>query len=378
MSKYFTNIEVQDRKGNPNDLFTFKMKDVLISSVIGNCLRRVIGLDIPVYSISPESFVVLKNTSSWDKDRLIHQLSYLPLIQESFEKIDLNMVELHLDIKNESKENIDILSNRLKFYNKEKDKNIDNDNFILYDNYLLVEDFLPFQEIKLKCQVEYKTKRNSSAIHQAGTVGLDYVIDSKDNSRNFPSEISFIVTLQTGINPKQLILKAFDILINRFDNIEKAIEEKDSSVFYIELNRNNRYDFVFIGEDHTLGSLIEKWNNRHDTNSVTGYRLTTDTKSIKIDYGLSKFSVKLEIDNDVTKDKILDSVEKSIYISEKDEKKQRDETVKSFLINLDRIRKYLSSLKTDFEKVKINNIPLEDFNKTYFNNRTLRANRLKK
>ena len=174
------------------------------------------------------------------------------------------------------------------------------------------------------------------------------------------------------------IALGINLLFLKSSLIILSAAEKDSSVFYIELNRNNRYDFVFIGEDHTLGSLIEKWNNRHDTNSVTGYRLTTDTKSIKIDYGLSKFSVKLEIDNDVTKDKILDSVEKSIYISEKDEKKQRDETVKSFLINLDRIRKYLSSLKTDFEKVKINNIPLEDFNKTYFNNRTLRANRLKK
>ena len=380
MSKYFSNIEIQDRKSYFNDLFTFDMKDtkdIIISSVIGNCVRRVAGLDIPTYSVSPESFVFTNNTSQWDKDRIIHQLSYLPIIQEHIHKMDLNMIELHLDIKNDSGKFIDILSNEIKIYNKESKKYISNDKFLPYDDYLLIEDLGPLQEIKLKCQFEYNTKRKSSAIHQAATVGMDYDLS---DGKEFPDNLYFLVTLQVGISPKTLISNSFDVLINRIKSMEKSIKENDSSLCYIEVNRNNRYDFVFIGEDHTMGSLIEKWNNRHDSNSVTGYRLTTDKKSIKIDYGLSKFSVGLKIDNNIIKsNKFENLIEKSITsLTEKEEKKQKDETVKSFLINLDRIRKYLLLLKTDFEKVKVNNISLENFNKKIENGRFKRLTRLKK
>lgn len=377
MSQYFSNIEIQDRKNSVNDLFTFGMKDIIISSVIGNCIRRVSGLDIPTYSVSPESFVFIKNTTHWDKDRIINQLSYLPIIQEYIHKMDLNMIELHLDIKNDTGKFIDILSNEIKIYNKESKKYISNDKFLLYDDYLLIEDLGPLQEIKLKCQFEYKTKRNSSAIHQAATVGMDYdLVDGKE----FPDNLSFLVTLQTGISPKTLISNSFDILINRIKLMEKSIKENDSSLCYIEINRNNRYDFVFIGEDHTMGSLIEKWNNRHNSNSVTGYRLTTDKKSIKIDYGLSKFSVDLKIDNDILKsNKFENLIEKSkTSLNEKEEKKQKEETVKSFLINLDKIRKYLLLLKTDSEKVKVNNISLENFNKKIEQYRFKRLTKFKK
>ena len=356
MSKYFSDFKVQNR--NPtiaeNDIFQFRMKNVILSSVIGNCIRRVAGLDIPTYSVSPESFIFTKNTSPWDKDRVIHQLSYLPLNQEPFKKLDLNMIELHIDVKNDTKLFRDVLSSEITFYDKEKKKYIDSSNFLIYNDFLVIEDLGPMQELKLKCQFEYKTKRNSSAIHQAGTIGLDY-----ENKKSYPKDILFNVTLQVGISPKKIILESFEILTNRLNNMEKAIKNKDSTLFYIELNRNNRYDFVFIGEDHTTGSLIEKWNNHHDSNSLTGYRLTTDKNSIKIDYGLNKFLKSLSIENNIIDNKINTLLEKNLIID--DNKNEKEETIKSFLISVDRIRKYLTELKNDFDNVKVNYISVKAY-----------------
>lgn len=370
MSKHFSDIRVQNRTStiSVNDLYHFRMKNVILSSVIGNCIRRVAGLDIPTYSVSPESFIITKNTSPWDKDRIIHQLSYLPLNQEPFTKVDLNMIELHIDVKNDTNVYRDVLSNEITFYDKEKKKNIDINNFLLYDDFLVIEDLGPRQELKLKCQFEYKTKRNSFAFHQAGTIGIDYKIE-----KEYPKDILFNITLHIGIGPKELILKSFDILIDRLQKMEKAIKNKDPTLFYIELNRNNRYDFVFIDEDHTIGSLIEKWNNHHDANSLTGYRLTTDRKSIKIDYGLSKFSKNIVINDNIIDNKLNSLIEKSL--SNTGDNKEKEETIKAFLINVDRLRKYLTEIKTDFNKVKITNISVNEYMKDIEKNRVERMSR---
>jgi DNA-directed RNA polymerase subunit L len=145
----------------------------------------------------------------------------------------------------------------------------------------------------------------------------------------------------------------------------------------MQLNRYHRYDFVFIGEDHTIGNLIEKWNNRHDSRSVTGYRQPSDGKSIKIDYGLDKFAPVIFTQNDGgDDDKLENLIEKSIIsIDEKKEKQQRIDTLKIFIENLLRIEEYLIELKDDWEKVKIINVPVKEYMNSIFKQRIERLQR---
>jgi hypothetical protein len=376
-SKYFSDVRLMVRDpilGQPDD-FSFTMKGVTVSITVANCIRRVIGLDIPTFAISPETISYSKNTSVWDPEMIGHQLSFIPMKPSFLSKTDLNMLELMLDVRNEEKEYRYVFSKEFMMRNKETNKVIPVDQIFVYDNLPL---FLlgPRQQVTLTCKLDYSTKRELGARHQSATAGIDYVTDDKDPDKD-PDEILFNVNIQTGFTAKELVSVSFDNLIARTRKLQEAINKKDTNLFYIQLNRYHRYDFVFLGEDHTMGSLIEKWNNRHDTRSVTGYRQTRDRKAITIDYGLHKFSPVIFVqNNDGSDDRLENLIEKSIVsLDEKKEKEQRDSTIQIFVENLTRLEKYLLELKTDWNKVKVVDVSTKDFMETVEKQRVERSER---
>jgi hypothetical protein len=375
-SKHFTDIQLM--KNDPvigsSDEFSFKMKDVTLSVTIANCIRRSIGLDIPTYAILPETISYSENTSVWDPELISHQLSFIPMKTSSLSKIDLNMLELILDVKNENPEYRYVFSKEFITRNKETNTIDSIDNIFLYDNIPL---FLlgPRQQVILSCQLDYGTKRELGTRHQSATAGIDYISDEKNPDKD-PNEILFNVNIQTGYSAKELVSLSFDNIISRIRKLQEAINKKDPNLFYIQLNRYHRYDFVFLGEDHTIGTLIEKWNNRHDTRSVTGYRQTRDKNSITIDYGLHKFSPAIFKEDDINTNNIENIIENSIVsINESKEKEQRESTIKIFVENLVRIEKYLFELKTDWNKVNIVEKSTKDFMENINKQRIERLNR---
>ena len=376
-SKHFSDVRlmVRDPILGPPDDFSFTMKGVTVSITVANCIRRVIGLDIPTFAISPETISYSKNTSVWDSEMIGHQLSFIPMKPSFLSKTDLNMLELMLDVRNEEKEYRYVFSKEFMMRNKETNKVIPVDQIFVYDNLPL---FLlgPRQQVTLTCKLDYSTKRELGARHQSATAGIDYVTDDKDPDKD-PDEILFNVNIQTGFTAKELVSVSFDNLIARTRKLQEAINKKDTNLFYIQLNRYHRYDFVFLGEDHTMGSLIEKWNNRHDIRSVTGYRQTRDRKAITIDYGLHKFSPVIFVqNNDGSDDRLENLIEKSIVsLDEKKEKEQRDSTIRIFVENLTRLEKYLLELKTDWNKVKVVDVSTKDFMETVEKQRVERSER---
>ena len=368
-SKYFSDIRLMERESliGPPDEFSFIMKGVTVSITIANCIRRIIGLDIPTFTISPETIDYQVNTSAWDPEMITHQISLMPMKPDFLQKADLNMLELILDVKNENMAYRYVLSKEFIFKNIETNKTIAVDNIFVYDNLPIVL-LGPKQNISLTCKLELMTKRESDSRHQAGTAGIDYITDEK-NPDNDPSDILFNVNIQTGISPKELISMSFDNLINRLQKMQEAIRTKDSKLLYIQLNRYHRYDFVFIGEDHSMGSLIEKWNNRHDSRSVTGYRQTRDKKAITIEYGLNKFSPVLFTQNNNGDDEKLENlVIKSVAsIDKSKENEQKEETIKIFSENILRLENYIIELKKEWNKVNIllvsNKDYMDDINK---------------
>lgn len=376
-SKHFSDVRlmVRDPILGPPDDFSFTMKGVTVSITVANCIRRVIGLDIPTFAISPETISYSKNTSVWDPEMIGHQLSFIPMKPSFLSKTDLNMLELMLDVRNEEKEYRYVFSKEFMMRNKETNKVIPVDQIFVYDNLPL---FLlgPRQQVTLTCKLDYSTKRELGARHQSATAGIDYVTDDKDPDKD-PDEILFNINIQTGFTAKELVSVSFDNLIARTRKLQEAINKKDTNLFYIQLNRYHRYDFVFLGEDHTMGSLIEKWNNRHDTRSVTGYRQTRDRKAITIDYGLHKFSPVIFVqNNDGSDDRLENLIEKSIVsLDEKKEKEQRDSTIRIFVENLTRLEKYLLELKTDWNKVKVVDVSTKDFMETVEKQRVERSER---
>jgi len=376
-SNYFSDIRVMEQEESigPPDEFSFIMKGVTVSITIANSIRRIIGLDNPTFTISPETIDYNVNTSAWDNEMITHQISLMPMKPDFLQKADLNMLELTLDVKNEEMAYRYVLSKEFILKNIETNKTIPINNIFVYDNIPIVS-LGPKQNINLTCKMEIITKRYSDARHQAGMAGIDYISDEKDPDKD-PDEILFNVNLQTGISPKELISLSFDNLINRLQKLQDAIKTNDPNLLYIQLNRYHRYDFVFIGEDHTMGSLIEKWNNRHDSRSVTGYRETRDKKAITIDYGLNKFSPVIFTENNNGNGKKLENlVTKSLASIDKGkEKEQKDSTIKIFLENLSRLEQYIMELKTDWNKVKVLLISNKDYMNDINQKRIERLNR---
>ena len=175
MSKYFSDIKLMDRdsKLGPKNEFKFIMKNVNISNTIANAIRRIGSLNLKTFTISDKSINFIKNTSSSHTEMITHQLVFIPLKSKLLLTLDLNMLELSLDVKNTDKSFRYIMSNELKLQNKETKQNIPIEEIIIYDNLPLF--LLGFdQEIKLTCGFEYKSKNESSAIHQSASLVIDF------------------------------------------------------------------------------------------------------------------------------------------------------------------------------------------------------------
>lgn len=351
-------MEVDPRYGHSDEFF-FYMENVTLAPTIANSIRTAIGSDIETYAISPETIDYHKNTSVWDGEMISHQISFIPTKPDFLDNSDLNMLELKLDTKNNGNAYRYVFSREFTLKNKETDEQIPINKVFICEN-IPVFSLGPNQEVSLSCQFDYKSKRASDSRHQSATAGIDYADAPKGNMD--PEKVLFNVNIQVGIPPKKIVSLAFQNLIDRLQKLQEGIKTGDSNVYYLQLNKYYRYDFVFIGENHTIGSLIEKWNNRHDLRSVTGYRITRDNKAITIDYGLSRFTPEIFERKEDDGEKIENLLEKSLgYLNGEKEKEQREFTVKAFLENLLRLEKYLTELQEDWNKVKVTNIPIPNY-----------------
>jgi hypothetical protein len=362
MIKYFGEIQVLDDE--PQDEFKFSMKNITLKNPIGNMIRWSAMCDISTITIDPKTIDVKVNTSARATEDIHSALSFLIFKKDFLEKSDLKMIELSLDSKNDTISFKYVMVEELKLLNKETKENIPTDNIILYNNAPL---FLlgPGKQVSLTCGFEKKSKRETNSIHQSASIGY---IESLDNK-----EINFTAILQSDMTPKNLINTSFQRIEDRLTDMKKVIEQKNSDSFFIELNKNNRYNFIFLDQPEQIGNLIEKWNNRFDNDSITGYHMTNDDKGLNIEYGIKKFIPEV-IEKDVSSKDIL---EKSLQkINPEKEKKQREETIKLFIINLDRILKYIIELRQDWDKVKSKTISKKDWLKMVYEERVSRSTRM--
>lgn len=362
MSKYFGEIQILDEE--PSDEFKFSMKNVTLKNSIGNMMRWTAMCDISTITIDPKTINVEINTSDRANEDIHSALSFLIFKKDFLESADLKMIELSLEVKNDLLSFRYVMVEELRLSNKETKEIIPNDKIILYPDSPL---FLlgPGKQVKLTCGFEKKSKRDSTSIHQSSTIGY---IESVDNK-----ELYFTGILQCDMKPKELIIASFQRIEERLTRMKKNIEQKNSDNFFIELNKNNRYNFIFLNEPEQIGSLIEKWNNYFDSDSITGYYMTNDEKGLSIEYGIKKFIPEIIQSDSSNKSMLEKSLKK---INPEKEQKQREETIKLFVINIDRILKYIIELRQDWDKVKSKTIPKKDWLKMVYEERVANSKRL--
>lgn len=381
MAKYFTDIDLMMREthlGPPNE-FRFRAKKIALGVAISNSIRRSICRNISNYSVAPETIRYESNTSCWDPEMITHQIIFMDFRSEFLDESDLNMMELVLEVKNNSGETDYrwVFANEFELRNKETNERVPIEKVLVYPQQPLLT-LAPGENLSLKCSVEKMSKNEAERVesdaarHQSAMAAIEYKVDEKEPD-NDPTDILFSVNIQTGLNAKDLVQTGLENLIQIFQNLQESIKNRKADKFYIQINRYFRYDFVFLDEDHTAGNLIEKWINRYDPRSAAGYRQTRDRKSIIIDYGLFKF-VPAILQDKISSNDLEEVVERSITsLDKKKEENQRLETIRTFLEHLSRIEQYLKELHTDWKKVSVRSLSVSDYNEETDRLRRLRS-----
>jgi DNA-directed RNA polymerase subunit L len=78
------------------------------------------------------------------------------------------------------------------------------------------------------------------------------------NKRGDPTRIQFSMESEVALTPKQIMVKAFDILITKLERVKASVnnEEVDTG-FLTTREASPGYEFVFKNEDDTLGNLLQ-------------------------------------------------------------------------------------------------------------------------
>jgi len=323
MSKYFSTItEMEGYKKRRSDEFYVSLKSD-IPECIGNTILRSIMSSIQTYTIDPKSIVFHKNTSSWGNHILQKQFEYIPLMYDIFDKKDINMIEIELNITNKNIEYRYVKTGEMVVKNKEKDIILKNEDIFFANIPLFLIGYN--EEVHMTCSLEYDSQKNTNSRHQASNCGMYF----DDNTK----EVRLSVSKQTGISSKELVIKSIESIVKRLQDLEQNITISNKSKVHIQINANRRFDFILIDDDYTIGSLIEAWNNTKLQDIVTGCKKSIDHKSIILDFGVKGLD---------TKEKI-------------------DDVIKVFLKSLQDIHKYMNILLEDSKKINTKTIPIPTY-----------------
>jgi DNA-directed RNA polymerase subunit L len=341
MSKHFSNVSFE----HGEDL-SFQVNDLPV--YVANTLRRALMSEIPTYSLDLETIKFLENTSPWDNELVTHFITFVTFLPQALSKHDLNMLELRLWAENTTSTYRYVFASELHVINKETKEVLANKDIVLYPDSPLFT-LGPKQKVVLTSSFEFKTKNDVvdlsqfAARHQASNVGYSYKEEDT---------IYFKVSIYAGIAPSPFVSMAFDSLLQRLRDIQEAIKTSLQERVYIQLNQNGRYDFVLMGENHTLGNLISRWIAR-DGKSIAGYHLTRDRKGVAIDFGLARFVPAILRQSELAP-ALEELLETSFQaLDPATEKQQRDATIQAFLENLKRLEQYFVDLQEDWKKLRI-------------------------
>jgi len=289
------------------DVISFTLRDVNVS--IANGLRRTILSDVPsvVFRTTPHEenkCNILVNTSRLNNEILKQRLSCIPI----------HINDLNMPLQNYILEvNVENLTDTIMYVTTEhfKIKNITTNQYltevdqkkIFPSNNLTgyyidfarlrpkISDEIPGEKLQLTCEFSIGTAKQDSMFNIVSNCTYGFTQDdeaiekelakksqewkdkgmSKDeivfetknwtllDGQRVVKRDSFDFTIQTiGIFTNQeLIRKACDILIQKFDSLNTDIDTDELKIFPSDNTMPNSYDVILENEDYTIGKVIE-------------------------------------------------------------------------------------------------------------------------
>lgn len=293
-----------------DDTLTFTLSNVDVS--YANALRRTIISDIPVvvFKTAPHEenkCNIIHNTSRLNNEIVKQRLGCIPICIKDL-NIPFKNYLLEVDVENKTDTTLIVTTKDFKVKNLTTNSYLEeNDLRKIFPAYIppngkgeyfidflklrpKISDDIPGEKIKLTCEFSISTARNDSMFNVTGTCSYGCTPDEekihqelairkqqwKDQDKNdkeikfeadnwlllegmrYVKKYSFDFILQSiGIYENtEIVSKACGILVDKFTNLSKIIENDEISIEQSFTTLENSYDIILENEDYTVGNIL--------------------------------------------------------------------------------------------------------------------------
>ena len=346
------NPQVELNSRHNDEMLLFTLSGVNVS--LANAIRRTILSDIPlvVFRTTPyeqNKANIIANTSRLNNEILKQRLSCIPIHIKDIDGFPLKNYQLEVNVENITDTMMYVTTENFVINDLVTGKPIDeakNREIFPADDYTgyfidfvrlrpKISEELPGEKIHLTCELSIGTAKEDGMFNSVSTCSYGYTVDTvvqeatleklkqkwKDEGKNadevnfeaknwklldgmrITKQDSFDFIIQTvGIFDNiELVQKACEILIDKFQYQDSLIEKDELVIEKSQNTMANSYDIILENEDYTIGKVLEyfmytkfyetkiltfcgfKKMHPHDSQSIirVAYREPIDISTIK-------------------------------------------------------------------------------------------------
>jgi DNA-directed RNA polymerase subunit L/DNA-directed RNA polymerase alpha subunit len=346
------NPQVELNSRHNDEMLLFTLSGVNVS--LANAIRRTILSDIPlvVFRTTPHEqnkANIIANTSRLNNEILKQRLSCIPIHIKDIDGFPLKNYQLEVNVENITDTVMFVTTENFVINDLTTGKPIDqakNREIFPADDYTgyfidfvrlrpKISEELPGEKIHLTCELSIGTAKEDGMFNSVSTCSYGYTVDTvvqeatleklkqkwKDEGKNadevnfeaknwklldgmrITKQDSFDFIIQTvGIFDNiELVQKACEILIDKFQYQDSLIEKDELVIEKSQNTMANSYDIILENEDYTIGKVLEyfmytkfyetkiltfcgfKKMHPHDSQSIirVAYREPIDISTIK-------------------------------------------------------------------------------------------------
>ena len=346
------NPQVELNSRHNEEMLLFTLSGVNVS--LANAIRRTILSDIPlvVFRTTPHEqnkANIIANTSRLNNEILKQRLSCIPIHIKDIDGFPLKNYQLEVNVENITDTVMFVTTENFVINDLITGKPIDqakNREIFPADDYTgyfidfvrlrpKISEELPGEKIHLTCELSIGTAKEDGMFNSVSTCSYGYTVDTvvqeatleklkqkwKDEGKNadevnfeaknwklldgmrITKQDSFDFIIQTvGIFDNiELVQKACEILIDKFQYQDSLIEKDELVIEKSQNTMANSYDIILENEDYTIGKVLEyfmytkfyetkiltfcgfKKMHPHDSQSIirVAYREPIDISTIK-------------------------------------------------------------------------------------------------
>lgn len=269
---------------DPTTKHSFEIHEIDLAII--NSIRRVILTDIPIPGIIGEedpTVNIILNTGPLHNEIISHRIGLIPicLTEEDVENYEDNSIELELNVKNTGVKKLNIDTSMITGkkngadLTKQELLKMFPSNFVTKSN-ILITRLRTDEHLHFKARVVKKSARYNAAFSPVSLCNHSYIQDPTEaikkesildkerayykNKYGDPNAIKFdIESINTYLEPKYLVNKAIEIIIEKLNKLRDNITSENSTDVKIEQFQTieNTYEFHINDEDDTLGNIIQ-------------------------------------------------------------------------------------------------------------------------